>query len=920
MHTLRLLGTLRLEDDDGPVTGRAAQARRRAVLALLAAAPDRTLSRDKLVGLVWPETTESKARHGLSTALYDLRRELGDEALVSHGDHEIELSPAHVATDLDAFLDARDRGDAEAALEAYAGDFLDGFYLKDAPDFERWADEERRTLRRDLAGLLESAAAAAAAEGRVEDAASLWRERAGLDPYDARVAARAVEALAAAGDATGAVRVARRYEAAVREELEVEPDPGVMQRAVAVRGRVAAPPLAAPGPMRGEGDADGGAASDAAGGGPVVWRARRLSRWGMALLGAVVIASVSWAGGLRRPPPPAGPPGVRVAVLPFSVRNEDARWLSRAAAELLAVRLQVPDAITATDPFTVLTLADASPGWPGTPAAADAVARRVGATHFVLGSVRGDSVGLHLTAGLYASGGDHVGAVTAAAPGEAALAAAMDSLALRLLAGPLDKGRPVAWSEGQMTASLPALRAYVAGLEAFRAGDYNTSVRYLQQAVAEDSLFALAHLRLGIAAEWAGRLDLTASALERADALRSRLTERDQLLLDGKRAATTGDGRTAVEAFRAIVARDPGDVEALYEVGDVYFHNPDWGVSAEEAATWFRRALAIDSTHMAAIQHLTRLLAAAGKVEELERWAALALEQGVDGLAATELRTLTALMTGDSAGLAEAEAELRLLSGNRLLAVVLNTLRHSLRPVDAEPLVRLLTEPERRRDVRATGEILRGFAAAADGRPGDARRHLAAARDLDARRGTLAAALLAGAGFTDASGDPDTLIRELRALPSPEPGPLDVRAPNFNTESHRLLLLGRLYLRSGRPDSARALVSRLAQGTGSTAAGDARLLEAEIAYAAGDVETALERVGADAGVLPAVSDPAGWVPYFRGRLLEERGRFEEAARWYGAMRHEADFGVLFDNAMKERAEALRRSARPGDAGAPRRGR
>lgn len=895
MHFLRLLGTLRLEGDDGPVTGRAAQARRRAVLAVLAVAPDRTVSRDKLVGLVWPETSESKARHLLSTALYDLRQELGADALVSHGDHEIRLSRDHVATDLDAFLEAREREDAEAALVAYQGDFLDGFYLRDAQDFERWADGRRRELRRDLASLLETDAAAA--DGRDPGrAARLWAARAALDPSDTEMAVRAVDALAAAGEAAAAQRVVERYHAA-RSELELEADPRVGERADAARARLPEPGAPA---------APAGAAPSTLP--PAAHRTRRLGP-AAALAGVLAVLAVILVAGGPSDSSPAGDledgPGVRVAVLPFSVQDPSSSWLSRAAAELLAVRLQVPDAVIATDPFTVITLAEGGPRDSRTPATARDLTRRVGGTHFVLGSVRGEGGALHLTAGLYTAAGDHVGAVTAEAPGDAVLAEAMDSLALRLLAGPLEKGRPVAWAEGTMTASLPALRAYVAGMEAFRSGDYNSAVRYLRQAVVEDSLFALAHLRLGIAAEWAGRLAVTGSALERAHELRVRLTERDQLLLDGKRDATTGDGRRAVARYRAMVARDPGDVEALYEVGDVYFHNPRWGVSARETASWFRRALAIDSTHTAATQHLARLLAAEQDPAALSRLIDAALAQGVRGLAATELRTFGALMAGDPEALAHEAEALRVLSDDRLLAFVLNALRHSQRPAAGEPLVRVLTESDRAPDVRAVGEILLGFADAAAGRHGAARSHLVAARALDVQQGVLAQALLLGT--TDFPAGPDevrALLADLSALPAPpdEPGALSVRAPTFNTESHRLLLRGRLHLRLGQPDQAAATIARLETG-GSH--GDARLLEAELAFAEGDHARALERIGAEPDSLLVVSDPAGYVEYLRGRILEANGRGEEAVRWYLAMRHEADFGVLFDERMRAAALGLR---------------
>src|SRR5690554_2138964 len=77
MFSLKLLGGASIEGPDGPVTGSAVQRRRLGLLALLAAAPERGISRDKLVGYLWPERDEERARHALSDSVYRLNRELG---------------------------------------------------------------------------------------------------------------------------------------------------------------------------------------------------------------------------------------------------------------------------------------------------------------------------------------------------------------------------------------------------------------------------------------------------------------------------------------------------------------------------------------------------------------------------------------------------------------------------------------------------------------------------------------------------------------------------------------------------------------------------------------------------------------------------------------------------------------------------
>src|SRR5688500_3568832 len=86
VHALKLFGGISLRGASGPVAGAASQRRRLALLALLAAAPGRTLSRDKVIGLLWPESNTVKARHLLADAIYELRAGLGKHAIEAIGD------------------------------------------------------------------------------------------------------------------------------------------------------------------------------------------------------------------------------------------------------------------------------------------------------------------------------------------------------------------------------------------------------------------------------------------------------------------------------------------------------------------------------------------------------------------------------------------------------------------------------------------------------------------------------------------------------------------------------------------------------------------------------------------------------------------------------------------------------------------
>jgi DNA-binding transcriptional activator of the SARP family len=77
MLCLKTLGSPVVEGSRGPLPGTAGQPKALALLALLAVAYQRGLSRDRLVGYLWPEVPPKTAAHRLNQLLYALRRDLG---------------------------------------------------------------------------------------------------------------------------------------------------------------------------------------------------------------------------------------------------------------------------------------------------------------------------------------------------------------------------------------------------------------------------------------------------------------------------------------------------------------------------------------------------------------------------------------------------------------------------------------------------------------------------------------------------------------------------------------------------------------------------------------------------------------------------------------------------------------------------
>ena len=236
MFSLQLLGGCALTSGGEPISGPAAQRRRLALLAIVASSPN-GLSRDKLVAFFWPEADRERARHFLADSVFTLRKALGKDALLTTASDDVRINPEVITVDAVRFEELAAAGELAEAVALYRGPFLDGFFISDAPEFERWVDGERDRLARRFSSCLEQLATSHETTGEWATAAEEWRRLAAHDPYNSRVAVRTMRALDVCGDVAGALRHAQNHQARIRDDLGLESDPAVVELADSVRTR-----------------------------------------------------------------------------------------------------------------------------------------------------------------------------------------------------------------------------------------------------------------------------------------------------------------------------------------------------------------------------------------------------------------------------------------------------------------------------------------------------------------------------------------------------------------------------------------------------------------------------------------------------------------------------------------------------------
>src|SRR5881396_3404471 len=474
---LRTFGGLSLTGESGPVTGAATQRRKLALLAVLATGGERGVSRDRLLTLFWSESDAEHARHALTQSLSALRRELGSDDLFL-GSADLSLNTAVIESDVAALETALARTELERAAALYIGPFLDGIHLDHAhasPEFERWVETERSRLADLIAEALERLAVAATERHELRRAVEWWRRLAALDPFSARSAAGLITALAAAGDASGALRHAQVYQTLLREELNLDPDEAV----VAIVRRLRHGTKLTPTPRAHAGDEAPAVEPSAS---PRLLVSRR--RWLPLGVGLATVGALAGGALLTRSHARLALDPNLVAVAPFDVLDPRFELWHEGLVDYLSKSFDGAGPLRTVSPTVVLRR------WhgPADPTSASELGRRTGAHLVLSGQVVGegaDSARVRVTV---------VDAATGNALAELErtdLATRLDRLADSLAADVLrDMGRIGPEAHIRLpslgTRSWPALKAFLRGEQLLRRFSLDSAIRAYQEAVQDD--------------------------------------------------------------------------------------------------------------------------------------------------------------------------------------------------------------------------------------------------------------------------------------------------------------------------------------------------------------------------------------------------------------------------------------------------
>ncbi|MDB4876652.1 MAG: transcriptional activator protein [Gemmatimonadetes bacterium] len=865
MIELRTLGLLELRGADGdelrPVLR---QPKRLALLVYLAAnAPLRYHRRDALLGLFWPELDAEHARAALRRALYFLRRSLGDGLIVSRGDDEVGIAADALQCDVISF----DRALAEErhadALALYHGPLLQGFYVSDSPEFERWLDETRASVHRRATSAAATLTDSAEAVGDSTAAAEWARRAAALEPYDERIHRRLVVQLERTGDRAGALRAHDEFARRLRKDYDLEPS---AETAALVAGLRTSPLPHADIEARGESDP------------------------------AVDVPNAT------------APSASVIAVLPFVVRgNRELAYLGDGIVDLLSTTLDGAGQYRTVDPRALLGYLAREESRALDPERALAIATRFGAGRFVMGSLVEAGGRIKIHAQLYGSDGRAVGSAEVAGTSESGLFEMVDGVTRQLLAA-MSHGPALRLSRlaAATTHSVVALKAYLRGESEFRAGAFQSALEMFEAATAEDASFALAYYRLAAAAAAVFNLELAHGANEHALRHRARLTDHDRLLLDAQRAWLGGDADEAERLYEEIVRSYPDDLEAWFLLGDVLFHhNPLRGRSTAEARRAFESAVEFDPDNVSALVHLARIAAIEGRREDLRALVERVLRVSPAGDRAINMRALRAFSSGNEI---EKARVVTLLARSRPMTVGIaftDVVLYARDYSGARRLSRFFVKLTRAPEENALSRFVLAHLELAFGRSAVAFEELRAAAEHEPAWALEFTGLFALVPFVALPASELVRIRDELLVAADRTAPAHRnRALAVHNGVHRVAqqyLAGMLNARLGLEEDAERVAAALCAGgePPEFCSGLAASIRSSIAAHAGDAALALRLLASAQGPVwyqDAISTPLRarvHDRYSRGELLRQLGRDDEALGWYRALGESSPYELPF---------------------------
>jgi DNA-binding SARP family transcriptional activator/predicted ATPase len=209
-------------------------------------------SRDVLLVLFWPDSTETTARRNLSRLLSTLRHDLPHPNIISATRTTLALNKDLTQSDVitfDNLIAGNDVARWKQAVDLCRDPFLNGFSLSNSREFDRWQSQQQYVYERRLLSTLTKLVITLRQQRRTTEAIEYAHRYLVTDDLSEEMHRHLIELYAGSGDFAAAARQFEQCVMVLEQELGVEPLPATRAAYEAIRGRGVVAPAIQPKPV-----------------------------------------------------------------------------------------------------------------------------------------------------------------------------------------------------------------------------------------------------------------------------------------------------------------------------------------------------------------------------------------------------------------------------------------------------------------------------------------------------------------------------------------------------------------------------------------------------------------------------------------------------------------------------------------------
>ena len=231
--TVNLMGSVEFEYDDKRLEHKLSN-KAIALISILMLYMGKQISREKLISYLWADSDEEAARYNLRYNLWNIKKVIptdadGQELIISQRECCLINPKYDLDSDILELMKAEKKGHDSSLEELtsykklFRGDFLEGIYIKNCDEFNEKIIFERMVYQNKYVNLLSEIAGKYETYHDCENGIHILNELVGIEPYNEKFAYQLMHAYADCGQAGEAIGYYKKFEAALRSNLNISP-------------------------------------------------------------------------------------------------------------------------------------------------------------------------------------------------------------------------------------------------------------------------------------------------------------------------------------------------------------------------------------------------------------------------------------------------------------------------------------------------------------------------------------------------------------------------------------------------------------------------------------------------------------------------------------------------------------------------